>query len=196
MPYDKNFYKLYKNYLEEPAVRRNHDYVFECFKNLTGELGLSVVDLGCGMGEYQTYGGTHENYVGVDLNNTGKIRNFVSADYHKLNFAKKLPFKPNVFVSLFSIECCNSAKEKYALYNKIFKTLPSIRYGLVGGFFYESKRNLETVEEAGKIISYQTIEDSSCYISQLFSEFRLHIRTPSVMFGQDVIEVWKFFIRI
>ena len=195
MPYDENFYKLYKNYLKEPVVRKNHDFVFGCFKKLAGRSNLSIIDLGCGLGEYQTRG-QYTDYVGIDLNNTGKIRNFVSADYHKLNFAKKLPFKPNAFVSLFSIECCNPAKEKYTLYNKIFKAMPSIKYGLVGGFFYESKRNQEAVEEAGENISYQTIEDPSCYISRVFNELRLHIYTPSTMFGQDVVEVWKIFMRV
>ena len=99
------------------------------------------------------------------------------------------------FISLFSVECCQLATIKYDLYNRIFSEFPTIGYGLVGGFFYQSKRDQESVSETGEIISYQTIEDPSLYISNLFTELRIHLHTPSKMFGQDVIEVWKFFIR-
>ncbi len=61
--------------------------------------------------------------------------------------------------------------------------------------FYESKRDLETVGETGGIVSHQTIEDPAKYISEAFSEFRIHMRTPSRMFGEDVIEVWKILSR-
>lgn len=154
-----------------------------------------MVDLGCGIGEYATYNLHHAAYVGVDLNNTGSAAPFLQADYLKLDFVNLLPFSPNAFISLFSIECCHAAEKKYNLYNRIFSTLPAIRCGLVGGFFYESRRSKEIVSEAGEIVSYQTIEDPSLHISDLFTELRFHLRTPSQMFGNDVIEVWKLLIR-
>ena len=81
------------------------------------------------------------------------------------------------------------------LYEKVFAQFSSINFGLVVGLFYESKRGLEIVEETGGITSHQTIEDPSLFVSDVFTELRVHLRTPSAMFGQDVIEVWKFFVR-
>ena len=194
MAYDKNFYKLYLEYLKEKTVRASHDRMFAYFRQFTHPYSLRVADLGCGLGEYSTYG-YYADYVGIDLNNTGQVKNFTQVDYHDLGFVAKLPFAPNAFVSLFSIECFHSAKDKYALYEKIFADAPSVKYALVGGFFYESKRGLETVGETGGIVSYQTIEDPAQYISRMFSELRTHIKTPSKMFGKDVIEVWKILSR-
>ncbi|MDO8522900.1 MAG: hypothetical protein Q7S12_01265 [bacterium] len=167
MAYDAEFYRLYRSYLQENTVRRNHNKVFEVFRNFTGLTPLFVVDLGCGLGEYSLYGHYNE-YAGVDINNSGQIQNFVPADYNNLDFVRALNFMPTVFVSLFSIECCLSADDKYTLYKKIFCSIPWIQHALVGGFFYESKRDLETVGETGGIVSYQTIEDPSKYISKIF----------------------------
>lgn len=194
MAYDENFYGMYLEYLKEEVVRKNHDLVFEYFKKFTQSDILSVIDLGCGLGEYSIHG-YYTNYIGIDLNNTGQIDNFLQADYHYLDFIAALSFVPTAFVSLFSIECCHAVKNKYAFYEKIFTSIPSIKYGLIGGFFYESKRMLETVGETGGIISYQTIEDPSYYISETFSELRINLKTPSKMFGEDVIEVWKILNR-
>lgn len=196
MAYDTEFYQMYREYLQEKTVRANHYKIFKYFRMFTHSTSLRVVDMGCGLGEYSQYG-HYAEYVGVDVNDAGQVGNFVCADYHDLTLADLSQFAcvPTAFVSLFSIECFHSAKEKYALYRKIFNNIPSLKYGLVGGFFYESKRDLETVGEAGEIISYQTIEDPSKYISDIFSEFRIHIHTPSKMFGDDVIEVWKILSR-
>ena len=195
MPYDENFYRMYREYLQERTVRSNHDHIFSLFASLLLPDSPRVMDLGCGIGEYTTYDRRHTAYVGIDLNNTGSVAPFVQADYLKLDFGNLLPFLPNAFISLFSIECCPAAKSKYAFYNHLFSAFPTIKCGLVGGFFYESRRNQETVSEAGEIVSYQTIEDPSLHISQLFTELRIHIRTPSQMFGGNVIEVWKLFVR-
>ncbi|MDP3704498.1 MAG: class I SAM-dependent methyltransferase [Legionellaceae bacterium] len=194
MAYDQKFYRMYQRYLREEAVRANHDKIFEYFRRFTKPTQLRVVDLGCGLGEYSRYG-SYAQYAGIDLNDTLHVKNFVQADYHDPHFVNRLPFIPTAFVSLFSIECCHSALDKYALYEKIFAYIPSIEYGMVGGFFYESRRDLETVGETGGIISYQTIEDSSRHISRIFSEFRIHMHTPSKMFGNDVIEIWKILSR-
>ena len=194
MAYDESFYKLYSNYLEEKIVRRNHDLVFKYFQNFAQNSDFSVIDLGCGLGEYSAYG-HYVFYAGVDLNSAGRVNNFIKADYHDLKFIQDLSFKPRIFVSLFSIECCHSVKDKYAFYEKIFAEIPSIEFGLVSGFFYESKRQLETVGETGDIVSHQTIEDPSVHISNLFSELRIYLKTPSKMFSEDVIEVWKILSR-
>ena len=197
MAYDKGFYEMYAEYLKEESVRISHDLVFRQFQKITGS-GHSVLDLGCGLGEYGQYGQWLGGYTGVDKNYLGGKFRLIQADYHDLDKVKaglRDLYPPNTFVSLFSVECFHSASEKYAFYNKIFKTFPSIQFGLTGGFFYESKRGQETVGEAGGIVSYQTIEDQSLYISDVFTELRIHLKTPSKMFGQDVVEVWKFFIR-
>ena len=194
MAYDESFYRLYLDYLKEKTVRRSHNRAFEAFQKFTRPDSMLVMDIGCGLGEYSMHG-HYADYAGIDLNNVGQIKSFVQADYHDFGFVDELPFRPTAFVSLFSIECCHSAERKYALYERIFTDIPSIKYGLVGGFFYESKREFETVGETGGIISYQTIEDPSHYISGTFLELRVHLQTPSKMFGKDVIEVWKILSR-
>jgi hypothetical protein len=193
VPYDADFYRMYREYLQEKSVRLSHDYAFGWFRKTAGD-DAAVVDLGCGLGEYLTYG-YHQGYVGVDLNNAGQVPNFVQADYHDLAFVDRLPFKPTVFTSLFSIECFHSVDDKYALYERIFNRIPSVTYGLASGFFYRSKRDQEKVGETGGIESYQTVEDPAQHISKIFSELRLHVSTPSKMFGEDVVEVWKIFHR-
>ncbi len=195
MAYDENFYRMYREYLQEQTVRTNHDRVFSIFASLLFPVLPRVMDLGCGIGEYPTYDRCHSAYVGIDLNNVGSLPNFVQADYTALDFGQHLQFEPNTFTSLFSIECCQTAEKKYDLYNRIFSTFPTVKYGLVGGFFYESRRNKETVSETGELISYQTIEDPALHISNLFTELRTHLRVPSKMFGDDVVEVWKILRR-
>jgi hypothetical protein len=199
MGYDPDFYKTYRAYLEEKIVRENHDNVFRHFSGFTWPKALDVIDLGCGLREYAAYGDLR-SYVGVDLNDAGWLKyrsgaQFRNADYRDVPSLKRMPGAPNAFISLFSTECCMSANDKYAFYESIFVTIPSVRYGLVGGFFYESRRDHETVGETGGIVSYQSIEDPSRYISPIFSEFRAHMYTPSEMFGDDVVEVWKIFCR-
>jgi len=192
--YDKSFYELYADYLRESTVRNNHNFIFELFANVAHQRDLFVVDLGCGLGEYAMYG-RYRDYAGIDVNEAGRVRNFSKTDYHDMRFVPRLPFAPTAFVSLFSIECFHNARDKYALYERIFSEIPSIMYGLSGGFFYEKRKTQETVGETGGIVSYQTIEDPSLYTSPLYTEARIHIRTPSAMFGDDVVEVWKIFVR-
>jgi len=201
--YDPNFYRMYAEYLKEDTVRASHNLVFDQFQRLArGD--LRVVDLGCGLGEFWQYGAP-ARYMGVDVNDIEGLRGsfqLIQTDYHDLQKLSQLlkhrfviPFLPNAFVSLFSVECFHSVQERYELYKKVFETFPTIEFGLAGGFFYEGKRGQETVSESGDIISHQTIEDPWLHTSDLFTELRMHIRTPSRMFGQDVVEVWKFFNR-
>src|SRR3989344_4007285 len=108
----------------------------------------------------------------VDVNDLEGLRgNFqlVPTDYHdlkeihrRLKYPDVVPKKwhlPNAFVSLFSVECFHPAQERYELYGKVFETFSTIEFGLVSGFFYEGKREQETVDETGGIVSHQTIED-------------------------------------
>ncbi len=195
MAYNRPFYEMYREYLQEKVVRENHDCMFRLFRSLTVPESLRVIDLGCGVGEYATYDYRYASYVGIDLNNTGALKNFLQADYLKLDFKDRLLFTPNAFVSLFSLECFHPASARYAFYEKLFGDFPAIRFGLVSGFFYESRRDQETVSETGGITSYQTVEDPARFISPVFTELRVHMRTPSKMFGQDVVEVWKILVR-
>ena len=201
MAYNAMFFKLYANYLAEPLVRHNHDQVFKKFfdfaalPNAHPRIVAAVIDFGCGLGEFE-WRGCPGWYVGVDRRKARPFEHFIKADYHDLEkVAVRLPFPPNIFTSLFSIEITHSAKKKYAFYETIFDRFPSIRYGLVGGFFYANRHHKEKVREAGGVVSWQTIEDPALHISLTFDEYRLHITTPSAMFGPDVVEVWKFFAR-
>lgn len=195
MPYDEQFWRLYQEYLKEPTVRKNHDHMFRMFASLLFSNSPRIIDLGCGLGEYARYDEYHAAYAGIDLNNTGAVPNFICQDYLKLEFSPLLPFVPDAFVSLFSAECCQPANTRYAFYEKLFVALPTLECGLVSGFFYDSRRGQETVSETGGITSHQTVEDPSLHISAIFTELRTHLHTPSQMFGQDVIEVWKLLVR-
>lgn len=198
MAYNKAFFDAYRAYLQEPVVRRNHNLVFKMFADKAAEQSerLWVVDLGCGLCEYHNYSTYHAAYVGVDKRDSGECGYFVRSNYATMGFKDKLPFRPNAFISSFSIECCNPPKKKYALYERIFREIPSIRFGLAGGFFYKRwKDKKKVVEAGGKVVSWQTIEDQKDHVSDLFSEHRFRINTPSKMFGDDVVEIWKFFER-
>ena len=204
MAYDKEFFKRYEAYLEEPTVRRNHDLALEFFDQTAfddkGEYHTSrVVDLGCGIGEFSEHG-YWEKYVGVDRENRSVGgEDFLAGDYTEPGFFAKLPFVPNAFVSLFSIEACYPAARRYELYEQFFRENPELKRGLSAGFFYESARRQETVSETGEIVSYQTIEDISFHRSPVFDETRIIMRTPSTMFERhgrrDVVEVWKILTR-
>ncbi|EET90464.1 MAG: hypothetical protein LVQ97_02980 [Candidatus Micrarchaeales archaeon] len=192
--YTKGFYDMYRDYLVEPQVRANHDLMFGIFERLAPQSGFLVMDLGCGLGEYSRYG-HYSKYVGIDSNDTGAVKNFIKADYASQDVAKMVPYKPNAFVSLFSIEACYPANDVYELYERLFKENNSIMYGLTSGFFYMSRMDKETVGETGGIKSYQTIENQSERMTNGFVELRTYMETPSKMFGEDVVEVWKILLR-
>ena len=193
MSYNQEFYRLYSDYLEEATVRRSHDFAFDVFRSQYGGRG-NVIDLGCGLGEYEKYGDCDE-YLGIDRVVSGRVCRFMRADYTDMSFVSRLPWQPDTFISLFSIEACYPAAERYQLYEKLFAALPSVQHALVPGFYYESRRQEATVGEAGRIVSWQTIEGLHDFPSATFSEERLVLHTPSKMFGQDVVEVWKFLSR-
>jgi hypothetical protein len=193
MAYDSDFFKAYAEYLEEYSVRESHSTAFKWFRNLSWPDRLEVVDLGCGLGEFWKYG-SWSKYVGIDLEPRGA--NTIQGDYRKINLNTDLPFKPNTFISLFSIEPCNYPEERYEIYRNLFDKNPSIQYGLSAGFYYADRIEQEQVTESGDIVSHQSIQPLALYSAGgLFTEQWLTLRTPSKMFGSDVVEVWKAFRR-
>ncbi|MFA6604020.1 MAG: class I SAM-dependent methyltransferase [Patescibacteria group bacterium] len=196
MAYDQKFFEAYAQYLAEPTVRENHGWVFRIFDGRCNAKQAAVVDLGCGLGEYFRHGAFRE-YVGVDRHDPGHPGRVISGDYADPAFLRsQLPFPPQAFVSLFSIEACLPVVERYRIYGELFRNFPELTCGLVGGFYYESRRDQETVDEAGNIVSYQTIDRLGEHPLAGIEESRLEMHTPSLMFGPDVVEVWKIFRRI
>jgi len=212
MPYDQHFYRLYEDYLHEPLVRDRHGRAFGFFHDAieqrTPLLRVDVIDLGCGLGEYRRFGFRPVGrYLGIDKEDTtanvpaarGKetplVKPQIKADYTDPAFLDRLPFTPNAFISLFSIEACLPVADRYALYHELFVRMPTLRIGMSAGFSYASKRDQETIGENGDIVSYQTIDGPYDHVDPLFEEERLVLRVPSAMFGPDVVEVWKFFFR-
>jgi len=197
MAYDKAFYEKYLRYLAEPAVRKSHDFAFRMFRRAVGpDFALKVIDLGCGTGEYERHG-PHTQYVGIDENESGYVQSFLQADYADPGTAARLPFEPNAFVSLFSIEPFFAAGERYALYERLFARYPKCRFALVSGFYYQRRAGADMVTEklgGSEVVSYQTIEDPSTVMSSAFTELRMLLPTPS-SFGDDVVEVWKILLR-
>ncbi len=202
MGYDEEFFEKYRNYLQEETVRRVHDGMFRTFFSFSqGRLPnlqniidakppIEVIDLGCGLcQEFKLYG-WYNFYFGVDKMPVGGDY-FEQADYLTYPITRS----DNTFVSLFSTECCLSAEDKYAFYNKLFSENPNIRYGLVSGFYYKDRVEDKKVEEAGGLVSYQTIENPQNHRSKWFDEFRVYADVPSALFGPNVVEVWKFFNR-
>lgn len=193
MGYDAEFFADYKKYLREPRVRRSHDRAFNWFNDNCPH--ASVVDFGCGLGEFYRFARPHW-YIGFDQ----MVRDvdFPSAelDYLRDDWQKYLFFTPNVFVSLFSVEAFLPVSERYAFYAKTFRENPTITCGLVSGFFYRDRRDQETVGESGGIVSYQTREAPGDHPCEGFEEQWLVLGTPSTMFGESVVEVWKLFFRM
>lgn len=106
------------------------------------------------------------------------------------------PLYPDLVTSLFSVEITDIADINYALYQQLFRELPTVKYLVVSGFYYTDKWTQTVVKEAGGLKSFQTIdlllpepEDED------YTEFRVYLPAPSTLFGPNVIEVWKLFIR-
>lgn len=197
MGYDQDFYNAYKSYLAEPRVRAAHDSIF-AFASLNPSF-QNVVDFGCGaFNEFLVYAKPLK-YVGIDVNvspEEGK-RRLIKADYRKIDNLKNIvnPDLPTAFVSLFSTEITAQIYKNYEFYEKVFRELTTIKSGLVSGFYYVSKKSRNPIEEAGGIVSYQTLENIEDFNSKIFNEKRVILPVPSKMFGEDVFEVWKFFDR-
>lgn len=197
MAYDNDFYEMYEQYLNEPTVRENHATAFRLFHKVLDSLYYTrsvrnVIDLGCGLGEFKRYAQGAINYLGIDKN-PGPHTNLVT-DYTKPLLLKK-EFTPNIFVSLFSIEACLPAHERYEIYTRMFRDFPTLEGALVSGFYYQHAADQDMINETGDITSFQTVEPLERFQSESFNEMRILMHTPSKMFGQDVVEVWKILTR-
>jgi len=197
MGYDQDFYNAYKAYLNESAVRLAHDSIFK-IASLNPDF-RNVVDFGCGMfNEFYEFA-KPDKYLGIDLNTSESKPNklLLQIDYRKI---KDLGLQagnhsPTAFVSLFSSEITAPTNENYEFYERVFREIPSIKFGLVSGFYYVSKKDQNPIGEPGGLMSYQTLEAIEDVSSDVFTETRIILPVPSKMFGKDVFEVWKFFER-
>ena len=190
MSYNNDFYEKYAKYLKEPTVWQNHGRVFNTFRTWFGGGAMRVLDLGCGTGEFLHHYPAVDSYWGIDKEDSPAADQVLDYTRH----LPILPFLPNAFVSLFSVEACLPAPARYALYNRLFSEYP-IDKALVSGFYYEHAAKEDTVSEAGDLISYQTVEPLERFPSISFKETRIVMNTPSEFFGKDVIEVWKIMER-
>jgi hypothetical protein len=197
---DPEFAKNYEEYLQEAAVRKSHDFAFSVFRRMVNGLaeGAKVLDLGCGVSEFSRYGHiATKNYVGIDLHDTGKVSSFLEGDYTDEKTLNRVPFDPNVVVSLFSTEVMLSQGKRYAYYDMLFRSFAGLRLALVAGFYYLHKVDQPLIiENLGgvELQSYQSIEHQSEVFSELFTEMRFELATPS-RFGKDVREIWKILVR-
>lgn len=199
MSYDTEFYKAYERYLAEPSVREAHDWAISSL-NMSLPFNVSCIDFGCGQSlEYHRYNGPNP-YMGIDENVNIKtdrcwIR-FIKADYRTMDLSLLISFNAHIFVSLFSSEITNHYLDNYKFYKRVFHEIPSLKVGLVSGFYYGHKKNKAIVEEVGNIASYQTLEALDDVQNLIFDEKRIVMHVPSHLFGDDVYEVWKLFTRI
>jgi hypothetical protein len=195
MPFNEEFYKKYRSYLLEPAIRHAHNLMFESFHRICGGTPLRIIDLGCGTSEFRTHSYVSQ-YKGVDLYPLDD--HIIVADFTRTPpdaLAKMCEFRPNAFISLFASEPLLEDRKRYELYEQVFRQIPSLHFGMVSGFFYRNRSYYHSVEESGGIRSFQTIEKQSDVMNSMFTEFRSYIDAPSEFFGKDVVEVWKFFRR-
>lgn len=203
--YTKNFYELYLDYLGEDTVRESHDSAFKYFLN--NYKASKILDLGCGLSEFARYA-SPEEYLGIDLNAEVKKynkNNIIIADYRNNNLSDLInPFKPDSAISLFSVEITApkgvesfsaQVNSKYDMYVKVFRELPSVKVMLVSGFYYRNKMDENPIRENGGVVSYQTLEPKQEGYDDVFSELRFDTVTPSKMFGDDVVEIWKVLER-
>jgi hypothetical protein len=192
MPYDDEFYRLYDAYLKEPQVRKAHNWVFSLVK--PDHAFNIVVDYGCGLNREWYWHGPSCLYYGIDVN--GDPRVSFRVDYRTMDLSEHGYYDGvTAFVSLFSSEITAPTEANYAFYERVFQTLPNIRTGLVSGFYYVGREKENPIEEAGGVISYQTLERPEEVQNKVFSEKRIVLPVPSALFGNNVYEVWKIFER-
>ena len=198
--YTHDFYTQYATYLVEPRVREVHDFALRALAGGPAFQG-NVLDLGCGLREFNAYHEWHSGYVGVDeLSQRADIR-FNYRSRPELSCLVGGDFKPSAAVSLFSSEVTASACVNWTFYNHLFIDFPSLQSMLVSGFYYrDGRERMEKVQEAGGVESYQTIQPIECFINEqskaLIEETaRLVLPCPSEMFGQYPVEVWRLLER-
>jgi hypothetical protein len=201
--YGQDFYERYAEYLDEPVVREMHGWVIGTL--VENGFRDRVLDLGCGRSREFRRHCEPNAYLGMDVNAEQCYpetvdRQSVRCDYRTcLDNSDTLrliqAFRPWAFVSLFSSEIMDAPKQNYKFYARLFTEIPHIQRGLVSGFYYASRKDLALVEEAGGVRSYQTLEHMESVQSKVFEERRVTIHVPSKMFGDDVYEIWKLFLR-
>lgn len=191
----KNYYDQYKEYLREDNVRQAHNNIFAYFERFIDTCFPYVVDLGCGTQEFYEYGCFRGEYFGIDKDYIEDNSNAVIGDYLEKKISDYCPFQPDAFISLFSSELYLPAHERYDFYERIFRENPTIEVGLTAGCYYKGYEDSAYYIENNNSIIHQTIEDQKYFRRNLFDEWRTHIDVPSKMFGQDVVEVWKIFLR-
>lgn len=197
MAYDNGYYLAYKRYLEEENVRKAHNIVF-AIANLDPAFN-NVIDLGCGLSEFHQWCAPLF-YLGIDLNASNQVDTSfrcATGDYRVLDVlrAKIGSCVPTAFVSLFSAEITASAQDNRTFYEQLFQAFPVLKSGLVSGFYYHKRKDTNPVIETGDVVSYQTLGGIEDYASPLFDQFWVTLPVPSKMFGEDVVEVWRFLKR-
>lgn len=205
--YTKHFYDRYRGHLTEPHVRYTHDAMFKILDSLHPALGhMKVIDFGCGTGEFDKYHKEHSFYTGIDsspdagsdLRIWSGGSGLITADFLEDGWQKQIDFNPTVFVGLFSTEIVMPPEQRYKFYKKVFLDFPSIKLGMVSGFYYDSKKHDSVIEEksdAGIFTVYQTVESQGAFQNNIFDELRCYRNVPSELWGEDLVEVWKFFIK-
>lgn len=187
------FWAAYAEYVKE--TRAVHQRVTTL---LTGHRPLTaIVDLGCGRTKEALRLFSPLRYIGVDADPAvGADITMNYRDVEGLRLAMKHPNletlrHPSTFVSLFSTELTASPEVNTEYYAKLFNTFPSLRRGVVAGFYYSRRRTEPTVSEAGGLTSWQSIGD----LTVSMRETRVALRVPSKLFGDDVVEVWRLLER-
>ncbi len=197
MPYDDDFYRKYESYLNEQSVRGAHDW---SLATLAGHNSFErVIDLGCGRSQefYKYRQPTH--YLGIDLEiESDPNIILIRANYRNLEVDIDLQnaiqdFAPTAFVSLFSSEITKDWKSNQTFYAQLFSMYPTLKYGLVSGLYYASKKDQPTIQASGGL-THQTLEPLENMHNQAFEERRTILYVSSVIFG-DEYEVWRLLIK-
>lgn len=193
---DKSFWEQYAEYVEEslPRHRRAVNMLLETVSGMSWDRNL--LDLGCGQCREADTLLDPLKYLGLDVNPPERD-DCVQKNYRADIFEAKdlILFEPDCFSSIFSSEVTGTYPQNERLYEKVFRAFPSIKWGIVSGFYYGNRPTAPKVLEAGGIVSYQSIAPLEECESEVFDETRLLVKGPSKMFGPDVIEVWKLLER-
>lgn len=217
-----DFWVAYGDYLKESRPR--HEAAIDALDvfAVPSLFSRRVLDLGCGQHCSANKLFEADRYLGVDahppaedkpLRSTLRMVNprpaFLQADYRTelgtvidavLNPPTDSwqldPLMPELVTSLFSVEITDISDNNYALYQRIFRELPTVRFLVASGFYYTDKWTQTAVEEPGGLTSFQSIdlllpepEDED------FQEYRVYLSAPSKLFGPNVVEVWKLLVR-
>jgi len=197
---DPGFWEAYEQYLKG-AMPIHQKTVDMLVGDVVGEFDIEVLfDLGCGLfREAETIIPWETSYKGFDqvLPEGHPYRLDYRAEEGVFVNPQLIEYmnqdKADTFCSFFSSECTESFVVNHSMYREIFKQVPTMQWGIVSGFYYSNRIHEYCVEEAGGIRSWQSNQD--LYGGDFFKETRVLIRNPSIMFGDDVVEVWRLLER-